>query len=146
MQVTGFSFSIRLVHMVCFELIAIVLFAPITAIILNKAVFEIGILGLTLSLMAMLWNFIYNYGFDYVEGKLGRERFKRTVVMRITHAFLFEAGLLFATLPVVAAWLHMSLWHAFILDMGFVVFFLIYAFIYNWVFDRIYLWANKIPV
>ena len=58
--------------------------------------------------------------------------------MRIMHAVSFELGLLVVTLPIVAYWLSMSLWKALFTDLGFVVFYLIYAFVYNYVFDKIY--------
>ena len=130
--------------MVGFEAFAIIIYALVAALILNRSVVEIGVLGLVISTIAMLWNFIYNYLFDQVEFSLKKDRFNRSILTRVTHALLFELGLLIVTLPLIAFWLNMTLWHAFILDIGFVVFFSVYAFVYNWVFDSIYLRLNKI--
>ena len=115
--------------MVGCEAFAIIIFAPVAALILNKTVVEIGVLGLVISTIAMLWSFIYNYLFDQVEFSLKKDRFNRSILTRVTHALLFELGLLIVILPLIAFWLNMTLWHAFILDIAFVVFFLVYAFV-----------------
>ena len=138
-QSKGFSLGTRIIHMVGFELCAIIIFAPLASAVLDKSILEVGVLGLLISLMAMLWNFAYNWMFDSYEQKLGKNRFKRSVLTRVIHALLFEIGLLIVTIPLVAFWLQMSLWQAFVIDMAFVVFFLVYAFIYNWCFDYLYL-------
>ena len=134
-----FSVKVRIVHMLMFELIGLVLFTPIAAIVLHQKLTNVGILGVLISLSAMLWNFIYNWMFDIAEFKLGGQRFKRSVWLRCLHAFLFELGLLVATVPMVAHFLNMTYLAAFLVDIGFVVFFLIYAFIFNWLFDQCYL-------
>ena len=143
-QIKGFSFTIRVIHMLGFEFFALIIFAPLAALVLNKGLFEIASFGVIASVIAMLWNFIYNYMFDSAEKKLGKDRFRRSIMLRIFHALLFELGLLIATIPLVAFWLNMTLWQAFIVDIAFVIFFLLYAFVYNWLFDTIYLgFANK---
>lgn len=135
----SFSLKVRVLHMVLFELVAIILFAPIAAFVLDKSVMEIGALGGIISLIAMLWNFLYNCGFDMIELALNRNRFQRSVITRVIHALCFELGLLIVTVPLVAFWLRMTLLQAFLVDIAFVVFFLVYAFVYNWVFDAVYL-------
>ena len=37
-----------------------------------------------------------------------------------------------------AWWLDVSLWDALVMDLGLVVFFLIYTFVFNWAFDAIF--------
>jgi len=139
----GFSFKVRLVHMILFEVIALLLFTPIAAVVLHQSLVQTGVVGALISLSAMFWNFIYNWIFDIAEFKLGADRFKRSIFTRLIHAVLFEVGLLVATVPLVAYGLHMTLLEAFLVDIGFVVFFLIYAFIYNWCFDQCYLSITK---
>lgn len=58
--------------------------------------------------------------------------------MRVLHAALFEASLIIFTIPMVAWWLDMTLWAAFLTDLGFTLFFLVYAFVYNWVYDVVF--------
>ncbi len=86
----------------------------------------------------MLWNLLYNYLFDLVETSYGGHRATRKIFFRVIHAVLFEAGLIFTTIPIVAYWLDMSLLKAFVIDLSFVVFYLVYAFVYNYTFDKIY--------
>ena len=40
--------------------------------------------------------------------------------------------------PVFAWWLDVSLWQALVMDLGLVVFFLIYTFVFNWAFDLVF--------
>ncbi|WP_315986342.1 chlorhexidine efflux transporter [Photobacterium toruni] len=47
-------------------------------------------------------------------------------------------GLLIFTIPALAWVLSVSLWHAFVLDIGMVIFYLFYAYGYNLIYDRIY--------
>ena len=54
------------------------------------------------------------------------------------HAIGFEGGLLLVALPLVAWWLSISLWQALLLDLGFVFFYLVYAFVYNLAYDKVF--------
>ncbi|TNF69193.1 MAG: PACE efflux transporter [Gammaproteobacteria bacterium] len=140
---TGISIKVRIIHMVLFELFGILIFAPFAALVLAENILTVGTLGIVISLIAMIWNFIYNIIFDKIEANLGKNRFERTPVIRVLHALLFEGGLLIATIPLVAIWLNMSLLQAFITDIAFVVFYLIYAYVYNWCFDKSYLYLMR---
>jgi len=37
-----------------------------------------------------------------------------------------------------AWWLNVSMLEALVLDLGFVAFYLVYAFVYNWVYDKVF--------
>jgi len=37
-----------------------------------------------------------------------------------------------------AWWLDVSLWQALVMDLGLVVFFLVYTFVFNWAFDAVF--------
>lgn len=130
--------SARIIHTIGFEFFGLVIFTPFAMFVLNENLFHIGGLAIVISVMAMVWNLIYNYIYDTIELKLGRHRSQRGAVMRIFHAILFETGLLVATLPIVAYVLGMDIIEALLVDLGFVVFYVIYAFVYNYIFDKIY--------
>ena len=132
------SFTARVIHMLGFEVFGVIIFTPFAMLVLNESIFHIGVIAIVISLMAMVWNFIYNYIFDLVECSLDGHRSTRKVSMRLLHALLFEVGLLVVTVPLVAYWLDMSLLEALLVDIGFVVFYLVYAFFYNYIFDKIY--------
>ncbi|MBK2357243.1 PACE efflux transporter [Francisella hispaniensis] len=138
MNIKNMSFLARLIHTVGFEFFGIVIFTPFAMFILHQDVFHIASLAIIISLIAMLWNFIYNYIFDIIEIKFGMHRSKRAIIIRGLHALLFELGLLIVTIPLVAYILNMSFLSAFLVDIGFVIFYLVYAFVYNYIFDKIY--------
>lgn len=124
----------RIFHAVLFELGAIV----VSVIVIKLSGFHqtntaFG-LSVVMAIMAMVWNVIFNYGFDRV---FTGERLNRGIGVRILHVLLFEGGLLLFTVPVIAYMLHISLWQAFIMDIGLSITISIYAFIYNWIYDYI---------
>ena len=63
---------------------------------------------------------------------------QKTVAIRVLHALLFEGGLLLLFLPAIAWYLNISLWEAFKMDIAMATFYLIYAFIYNWIYDKVF--------
>lgn len=132
------GFWARIIHMLGFEVFGVLIFTPFAMLVLNESIFHVGVIAIVISLMAMVWNFIYNYIFDLIESYLNGHRSTRKVSMRLLHALLFEVGLLIVTVPLVAYWLEMSLLNALLVDIGFVAFYLVYAFFYNYIFDKIY--------
>jgi uncharacterized membrane protein len=59
----------------------------------------------------------------------------------------FEGGLAAMLVPVMAWWLDVDLWHAAAMDLGLVLFFLAYTFVFNWLFDRVFgLPRSALPV
>ena len=50
----------------------------------------------------------------------------------------FEIGLLFVLMPFIAWYLSISLMEAFLIDVSFALFYLIYAFVFNWVYDVLF--------
>ena len=62
----------------------------------------------------------------------------RSAARRVAHAIGFEGGLLLFLVPFFAWWLGVSLWQALVLDIGFLLFFLVYNFVFAWAFDRLF--------
>ena len=92
--------------------------------------------GLTIILAttAMLWNIIYNVGFDRFWPV---QRVKRTAKVRALHALGFECGFIVIGVSIVAAVLGVTLLQAFTLEIGFFLFFLPYTMFYNWAYDNL---------
>ena len=65
-------------------------------------------------------------------------RLEKRLIERVLHALIFELGLLLVALPLTALWLGISLWQALWLDIGFSLFFVLYAFGYNLAYDRLF--------
>ncbi|MEH6473022.1 MAG: PACE efflux transporter [Halopseudomonas sp.] len=131
------TFKDRLRHTLMFEFFAILISVPIVQWITGESIATVGGLTLVLSLLAMTWNYAYNWAFDHWELRQGWPR-PRPLATRCLHALGFELVLLFVGVVIVAWWLTMTLWQAFLLDLGFMIFFLVYALGYNWLYDCVF--------
>lgn len=127
----------RLRHAIAFEVIGLLLVVPLASAAMHKPLLHTGLLGVALSVLATGWNVIYNLLTDRLMLRaLGR--LEKRWGERMAHAIGFEAGLLVVTLPLMAWWLGVSLWQALLLDLGFVLFFVLYAFFFNLAYDRLF--------
>ncbi|MEG3134939.1 multidrug/biocide efflux PACE transporter [Rouxiella sp. T17] len=122
----------RIFHAVGYEIIALLICAPVAAWAMNKPIFDMGVLSILLSTAAMIWNVVYNSLFDHFWPV---NKVKRTLPIRIAHALGFEGGFILLGLPIAAGWLQIGLLEAFVLELGFFLFFLPYTLIYNWLYD-----------
>ena len=128
------SITERFCHALLFEVLAIAICAPLGAWLLGYSLTHMGLLTLMVSLVAMAWNMLFNALFDQAQRRIG---FERNLTARAVHSVLFEIGLVLAVVPLAAWWLDISLWRAFVLDIGIVLFFLPYTFVFNWVYDSL---------
>ncbi|GIU17286.1 membrane protein [Shewanella sp. c952] len=124
----------RILHSVLFEAIALVFVITAAIVFTDTEAKSATGLAVGLSLIAMVWNYIYNLGFDRI---FGQNRIKRSIKMRLGHGLGFELGMIVATLPLMMWVLQLDFWTVFIMDLGVVIFFLVYAIIYNWAYDVI---------
>lgn len=122
----------RIFHAVMFEIIATSICAPVGALLLNKPILQMGMLSLLLATTAMMWNIVYNTFFDRFWPV---ERVTRTFKVRVMHALGFEGGFIIIGIAMAAVVLNITLTNAFLLEVGFFLFFLPYTVIYNWVYD-----------
>ena len=139
----------RFLHAVLFELVALLLCAPVMSWLLGVSFAHAGLLTLMISLVAMAWNVIFNTLFDRLErrwkagaisataGTAATVVQPRRFSIRIAHAVVFEAGLILAVVPMAAWWLNIGLIEAFVLDIGLVLFFLPYTLVFNWCYDKV---------
>jgi len=126
------SLKERFCHAAGFEGLAIVTVAPLAAWVMEKPLFQMGALAIMLSTVAMVWNMIYNAGFD----RLWSPQRTRGLGLRALHALGFEGGFILIGLPIAAGMLQIPLLQAFMLEVAFFLFFLPYTMIYNWVWDK----------
>ncbi|HXE19564.1 multidrug/biocide efflux PACE transporter [Castellaniella sp. UC4442_H9] len=124
----------RMFHALAFEVLAIGISAPLAAWITGHSVVSMGLLTAIIATIAVIWNMLYNWAFDRLQAARG---FARTYAVRVAHAVGFEAGLILIVIPLIAAWLAVSLWRALVLDIGLVLFYLPYGFLFNLGYDRI---------
>ncbi|ERH51197.1 membrane protein [Ectopseudomonas chengduensis] len=70
--------------------------------------------------------------FDRAQSRLG---FERGLWARVSHALLFEVGLIVVLVPLAAWWLSIGLLEALLLDIVLILFFLPYTLAFNWIYD-----------
>lgn len=131
------STSDRIRHAVSFEILALLLVTPLGAWVFSLPITDIGVVSVASATIAMLWNYVYNLGFDHAMQRLAGSTYK-TVPVRVLHAVLFEAGILIVLAPFIAWYLGVGLWHAIVMDVSFSLFYLVYAFVFNWSYDRLF--------
>ncbi|MBL0371081.1 PACE efflux transporter [Rhizobium sp. KVB221] len=129
--------SDRIRHAVSFEIIGLALITPLGAWAFGLPAADIGVVGLVGATIATLWNYIYNLGFDHALRHFSGTT-EKTLPTRVVHAVLFEGGLLVVLMPLIAWYLQISLMEAFVMDVAFAAFYLVYAFAFNWGYDRVF--------
>jgi uncharacterized membrane protein len=126
----------KIVYVVSFELIAIVLASTLLRWLSDSPPATAGITAVASSSIAMAWNYVYNHLFEAWEARQARKG--RSLLRRVVHAIGFEVGLVTMLVPLFAWVLGVSLLVAFLLNAVMIVFFLVYGFLFNLVFDRIF--------
>ena len=131
------SFPDRLRHAISFEVLALLLVIPGGALLFGVPMQDFGVIGVVSAVLATLWNMLYNLIFDLVLRRRTGSTQKRPLV-RVLHTVLFEIGLLVVLLPFIAWYLGVTLWAAFVMDVSLAVFYMSYAYAFNWTYDRLF--------
>jgi uncharacterized membrane protein len=127
----------RIRHAVSFEVIGIIIATPLAAFAFHLPGGDSAVIVVASATVAMLWNYVYNLGFDHAMQRLTGGTAKTTRI-RVAHAVLFELGLLMIMLPLVAWYLQISIWQALVMDIALALFYMGYAFVFNWGYDRVF--------
>lgn len=134
----------KIVYVTLYELIAIACSSAGLALLAGSSLGHASVAAVAASVIAVVWNLVFNTLFERWESRQARRG--RSLGRRVAHAIGFEGGLVFTLVPLFAWWLQISLWDAFVLDLGLIVFFLIYTFVFNLAFDRVFgLPASALP-
>ena len=126
----------KIVHAVLFELFAVISVTFAFMAITQHGVGRSGSLAIATSLVAVLWNMGYNFLFEKWEARQITRG--RNLKRRMAHTIGFETGLVVLLLPLVSWWLDINMSEALGLELGLVLFFVIYGLVFNWYFDRIF--------
>lgn len=126
----------KIVYVSLYELFAIAASSAGLALLSDSGLGHASVAAVAASAIAVVWNLAYNTLFERWEARQATKG--RGVARRIAHALGFEAGLVFMLVPLFAWWLGVSLWQAFVLDLGLIVFFLVYTYVFNLGFDRVF--------
>jgi len=125
----------RLVFVFLYELIAI-LASSLLFMAIGQGAGASGVMAVVASTLAIAWNVTFNHLFEKWEARQSVKG--RSVARRVTHALGFEGGLALALIPLMAWWFDVSLWQATLMEAGLLLFFLVYTYVFNWAFDRIF--------
>ncbi|MFV0679865.1 PACE efflux transporter [Ottowia sp.] len=126
----------RVVFVTLYELIAIAVATLGFMAFTGQGAAHSGVISVVCSVIAVVWNVVFNHGFERWESRQPVRG--RSVARRVAHAIGFEGGLALMLVPLLAWWFSVSLWQAFVMDFGLMLFFLVYTFVFNWVFDRLF--------
>lgn len=126
----------RVVYITLYEAIAIVAASIGLAVMSGQGLGHSGALAVIASVIAVVWNLAFNALFERWEAKQSVRG--RSVWRRVAHAIGFEGGLVMFLVPTFAWWLDISLMQALVMDLGLVIFFLVYTFVFNWAFDAVF--------
>ena len=126
----------KIVYISLYELIAIVIASTGLAAGADASLERAGAVAVASSVIAVVWNLVYNTLFERWEARQVVRG--RSVRRRLAHAIGFETGLVITLVPAFAWWLNLTLWEAFVMDIGLIVFFLVYTFVFNWAFDAVF--------
>jgi len=138
------SLTERVFQALGFEGLALLICTPLLVWITGRPALEMGAVTLGISLLALSWNVVFNSLFDRLKTRLQLANGGWT---RVLHALLFEGGLILLAVPLIATLMKISLLEAFILDIGVLLFFLPYTYVYHWGYDVLReKFAGKTPV
>ena len=125
----------RILYVGLYETIAIIVSSLIFMAIGQKAS-DSGVMAVAASVIAICWNLTFNHLFEKWESRQSVKG--RSVLRRVVHAVGFEGGIAAMLIPLMAWWFDISLWEAAVMEAGLLVFYMVYTFAFNWVFDRIF--------
>ncbi|MEH6452088.1 MAG: PACE efflux transporter [Psychromonas sp.] len=128
------SMKERVFHSVLFEGVAVSLSIAGLDVFTEHDIAALSGTMIVIATIAMIWNFLFNWVFDRI---MKGPKEKRSISLRVMHVLVFEAGLLIFTIPVMAFILEVSLWDAFIMDIGVTIFITFYAFTFNLIYDNV---------
>ncbi|PAV27247.1 putative membrane protein [Tamilnaduibacter salinus] len=129
--------SDRIRQAISFEIIGLVLVVPLAVFTFDLTVVDSAGLSLVGSLMATAWNYLFNLAFDH--GLMHwRGTTEKTWPLRVVHAISFELGLALAFLPVVMVWLGIGVVESLVMDVAFMLFYIVYAFVFTWGYDTMF--------
>src|SRR5574337_2096614 len=123
-------------YVTIYELIAIVVTTLGFMAFTDSGAAHSGVISVVSSAIAVAWNGGFNTLFERWESRQVQRG--RGLVRRIAHAIGFEGGLALMLVPLFAWWFDVGLWQALVMDLGLMLFFLVYTFVFNWGFDHVF--------
>lgn len=126
----------RLRYSISLEVGIMAFLIPAGAAFFDKTLADIGLIGLVLSLKAVLFGLIYNRVYDHFDARSGRVASDRSQLGRILHALGFEMTLLLSSLPIYTVWLGLTVAEAIATDLVVTTFVVTFTYVFTIAYDR----------
>lgn len=135
----------KIVYVTLYELFAIAISSTGLSVGSGASLERAGVIAVASAVIAIVWNLVYNTLFERWESRQSVRG--RGLARRVAHAIGFELGFLVLLVPLFAWWFDIGLQHALVLEIGLAMFFLLYTFVFNWAFDKVFgLPASALPL
>lgn len=126
----------RITYVAIFEILAVIFAALLLSLLSDKAPAENLPVAVASSVVAVVWNFIYNTLFERWERRNNIRQ--RSIMLRTAHACGFEGGLIVIFIPLFMWWYRVGPLTALMMEAALLIFFLIYTFFFTLAFDQIF--------
>lgn len=126
----------RVVYVAGYEGLSVLFTVVVMSGLLGHGGSQSTLLAVMLSTAATIWNYLWNTIFEAYERRTGATG--RSLAARVTHALGYEGGVLVVTIPMVSLMLGVGLLEAAMIELGLLVFFLIFTAVYAAIFDRVF--------
>ncbi len=128
----------RLRYAVLFEGLLVAIFSVALFLMFERGLLDMGAFSVTLSLIALVVNFVYNSIYDRIDVRYGRVPTERSRFGRIVHAVGFEFTLVVVNLPIIMWWMQWSFWQALGFDIIAMAAVVVYTYYFTLAYDRVF--------
>ncbi len=128
----------RIRYAVLFEGLLVAIFSIAMFLMFERGLLDMGAFSVTLSLIALVINFVYNSIYDRIDVRYGRIPTERSRLGRIVHAVGFEFTLVVVNLPIIIWWMQWSFWQALGFDIIAMAAVVVYTYYFTLAYDRLF--------
>ena len=114
---------------IIYEIVLLLLTAPVVSLVLDRPLEHVGALGLTLIFLSVVANYFYNRVFEFFRAKDAKHSVRGMYVLRVIHAIGLEVTLFVTALPLTMWFLDLSLGVAFLTEISVSAFAVVYTFV-----------------
>ncbi|MBS0563488.1 MAG: PACE efflux transporter [Proteobacteria bacterium] len=126
----------KITYAVAFETLGILMGALVLRLFSGAPAEQTLALSVIGAAIALIWSYMFNSAFESWEARQTVRG--RSFLRRAAHALLFEGGLTVILLPLTAWFLAVGLATALAYEIGLILFYLGYAWVFTWAFDRLF--------
>ena len=128
----------RIRYAVLFEGLLVAIFSIAMFLMFERGLLDMGAFSVTLSLIALVINCVYNSIYDRIDVRYGRIPTERSRLGRIVHAVGFEFTLVVVNLPIIIWWMQWSFWQALGFDIIAMAAVVVYTYYFTLAYDRLF--------